>query len=37
MELDFIILNLAQQNQVSHNQDDVLLNSFENMLTNEIV
>ena len=37
MELDFIILDLAQQNQVSHTQDVVLLNSFENMLTNEIV
>ena len=37
IKLNFIILDLAQQNWVSHTQDVILLNSFENMLTKEIV
>ena len=37
MELEFIILDLAQQNRVSHTWDVILLNSFENVLINEIV
>ena len=37
MELEFIILDLAQQNRVSHIRDVILLNSFENVLINEII
>ena len=37
MELKFFILNLAQQNRVPYTRDVILLNSFENVLTNEIV
>ena len=35
--LEFIILDLAQQNQVFHSRVVSLINSFENVLTNEIV
>ena len=37
MELKFFILNLAQQNRVPYTRDVILLNSFENVLTNKIV
>ena len=37
MELEFSILDLAQQNRVSYTRDVSLINSFENVLTNEIV
>ena len=37
VEIVFIILDLAHQNQVYCTQDVSFLNSFENMLANEIV
>ena len=37
IELEFVMLDLAHQNQVPHAQDVSLLNSFKNVLTNEIV
>ena len=37
MELEFTTLNLLQQNRVPYARDVSLLNSFENVLTNEIV
>ena len=37
MEVEFSILDLAQQNRVFYTRDVSLLNSFENVLTNEIV
>ena len=37
VEIEFFVLNLAYQNQVYYTRDVSFLNSFENMLTNEIV
>ena len=37
IELKLVMLDLAQQNRVPHTRNVSLLNSFENMLTNEIV
>ena len=37
IELESVMLDLAQQNRVPHTQDVSLLNSFKNVLTNEIV
>ena len=37
MELKFTTLDLAQQNQVPCAQNGNLLNSFENVLTKEII
>ena len=37
IEIEFIVLNLAFQNQVYYTRDDSFLNSFKNVLTNEYV